>query len=290
MDTGAPLRRVQISAFGNTPDARGTRVTSTDDQGRYELRELVGRPLHHQRQPRPASCRCSTASAGRVERGTPVEVADGQVVDKVTIALPRGGVITGRISDDIGEPIAAVQVQAFRYGFMPGGRRPMPVPQGGGQTDDTGAFRLYGLPPGDYYVSARPSGIAADAATPGASPPATATRGSPRPTTRARRASPTPNASRSASGRRSPASASASRRRALSRISGRVIGWPSTRGMGFISATPDEGIDDGRDDAAGADPARGRLRDARRAAWTLRAARPAARPARRRGARRHDRP
>ena len=41
MDTGAPLRRVHISAFGNTPDARGQRATSTDDQGRYELRELI---------------------------------------------------------------------------------------------------------------------------------------------------------------------------------------------------------------------------------------------------------
>ena len=40
MDTGAPLGRVQIRAFGNTPDARGGRATSTDDQGRFELREL----------------------------------------------------------------------------------------------------------------------------------------------------------------------------------------------------------------------------------------------------------
>ena len=41
LDTGTPLRRAQIRALGNTPDARGTRVTSTDDQGRFELRELV---------------------------------------------------------------------------------------------------------------------------------------------------------------------------------------------------------------------------------------------------------
>ena len=88
------------------------------------------------------------------ERGTPVEVADGQIVEKVTIALPRGGVITGRISDDVGDPVAGVQVQVLRYGFTPGGRRLMPVARGD-RTDDTGAFRVYGLPPGDYYVSAK---------------------------------------------------------------------------------------------------------------------------------------
>ena len=41
MDTGAPLRRVQIRASGSTPNAGGTRVTSTDEQGRFELRELA---------------------------------------------------------------------------------------------------------------------------------------------------------------------------------------------------------------------------------------------------------
>ena len=34
----------------------------------------------------------------------------------------------------------------------------MPVAQGD-RSDDTGAFRVYGLPPGDYYVSARSDGM-----------------------------------------------------------------------------------------------------------------------------------
>lgn len=238
MDTGAPLRRVQISAFGNTPDARGTRVTSTDDQGRYELRELVaGRYTINASKAGFVSLQYGQRRP--VERGTPVEVADGQVVDKVTLALPRGGVITGRISDDIGEPIAAVQVQAFRYGFLPGGRRPMPVPQGGGQTDDTGAFRLYGLPPGDYFVSARPSGfsqlnarLATGDSDQGFAP--TYYPGTPSITDAQQVAIGVGQEVDGISFGLTPTR--------LSRISGRVIGWPSTRGMGFISATPDEGI------------------------------------------------
>ena len=238
MDTGAPLRRVQISAFGNTPDARGTRVTSTDDQGRYELRELVaGRYTINASKAGFVSLQYGQRRP--VERGTPVEVADGQVVDKVTIALPRGGVITGRISDDIGEPIADVHVQAFRYGFLSGGRRPMPAPQGGGQTDDTGAFRLYGLPPGDYFVSARPNGfsqlnarLATGDSDQGFAP--TYYPGTPSITDAQQIAL--------GVGQEVDGISFALTPTRLSRISGRVIGWPSTRGMGFISATPDEGV------------------------------------------------
>ena len=128
LDTGTPLRRAQIRAFGNTPDARGTRVTSTDDQGRFELRELVaGRYAVHAHKAGFVSLQYGQRRPN--ERGTPVEVADGQVVEKVTIALPRGGVIAGRISDDVGDPIAGVQVQVLRYGFGPGGAAPMPVAQ-----------------------------------------------------------------------------------------------------------------------------------------------------------------
>jgi hypothetical protein len=47
-------------------------------------------------------------------------------------------------------------VNAMRYQFMAGSRRLVPGGGEGGndRTDDQGYFRLYGLPPGDYYISA----------------------------------------------------------------------------------------------------------------------------------------
>ena len=134
MDTGAPLGRVQIRAFGNTPDARGGRATSTDDQGRFELRELsAGRYSVTAMKAGFVSLQYGQRSPN--ERGTPVEVADGQTVEKVTIALPRGAVITGRISDDAGEPAAGVPRAGAALDVHPGGRRPMPV-AASDQTDD----------------------------------------------------------------------------------------------------------------------------------------------------------
>src|SRR5207249_3132056 len=62
-------------------------------------------------------------------------------------------VIRGRVVDEFGEPVAMARVQVMRYQAFQGLRRLMPVGIGD-QTDDTGAYRLYGLSPGDYYVSA----------------------------------------------------------------------------------------------------------------------------------------
>ena len=90
------------------------------------------------------------------ESGTPIELGDGQTVDKITIALPRGSVLGGRVTDEFGEPVANASVSAWRYAFAGGARRMVPA-QGANAsdtTDDQGQFRLFGLPPGEYYISA----------------------------------------------------------------------------------------------------------------------------------------
>ena len=60
--------------------------------------------------------------------------------------------ITGQILDEDAEPIARAAVSVMRYQYQNGERRL--VPAGSDQTDDRGMYRVYGLPPGDYYVSA----------------------------------------------------------------------------------------------------------------------------------------
>jgi hypothetical protein len=132
-----------------------SRLATTDAQGRFEIREL------------PAGRYSMTASKGGfvtlqygqrrpTESGTPIELGDGQTLDKLLIGLPRGSVISGRITDEFGEPMANASVVAMRYGYQAGVRRLLPA--GGGNsrdsTDDQGQYRLFGLPPGDYFVSA----------------------------------------------------------------------------------------------------------------------------------------
>ncbi|MGD9902365.1 MAG: carboxypeptidase regulatory-like domain-containing protein [Vicinamibacterales bacterium] len=238
MDTGAPLRRVQIRASSATADVRDARVTTTDDQGRFELRELAaGRYAifatragfvglqYGQRRPN--------------ERGTPVEVGDGQTVERVTIALPRGGVVAGRVTDEAGEPAAGVRVQVLRYIFAPGGRRLLPAGRDD-FTDDQGSYRIYGLPPGDYFVSAAsgPSAammpnarLATGDSDQGFAP--TYYPGSPSPSDAERVTVAVGQEVNGISFGLTPTR--------LSRISGRVIGWPPTAGGGFVMVTPEDG-------------------------------------------------
>ncbi len=91
------------------------------------------------------------------EATTPLIVAANQIIDQVVIALPRAAAISGRVVNHGGKPIAMAIVMAQEA--MPGDRlRPA---QGfssalGDRTDDTGSFRIFGLRPGAYVVTAQP--------------------------------------------------------------------------------------------------------------------------------------
>ena len=82
----------------------------------------------------------------------PITLARGQRVT-ADVPLSRGGVITGRVSDDTGEPLAGLRVRVYRARMAKGYRRLEDV-GAADYTDDTGAYRIFGLPPGDYYVAA----------------------------------------------------------------------------------------------------------------------------------------
>jgi hypothetical protein len=136
-------------------EGRGGGVTSTDNEGRYEIKELTaGR--YNVTASKGGFVQGSFGQRRPGEPGTPIDLADGQSADKVNFTLSRGSVISGRIVDDGGDPVAGTMVSALRFAFVAGSRRLVPGTGEGGsdRTDDQGAFRLYGLPPGDYYVSA----------------------------------------------------------------------------------------------------------------------------------------
>lgn len=160
-ESGSPIRRAQVRA--TSAEARAGRLATTDAQGRFELRDL------------PAGRWTLTASkAGLVtlqygqrrplEAGRALEIRDGETLERADIVLPRGSAITGHVFDEFGDPIANARVQVLRYQMQQGVRRLVPV-GGGDQTDDTGAYRLFGLAPGEYFVSATlRSGPGADSA------------------------------------------------------------------------------------------------------------------------------
>jgi protocatechuate 3,4-dioxygenase beta subunit len=85
------------------------------------------------------------------DMGQSISVTEGQTFDKAVVRLPRGAVISGRVTDESSEPLARVQVYTVFY--PPGSTRGQRTGFGA-QTDDLGQFRLYGLAAGDYIVAA----------------------------------------------------------------------------------------------------------------------------------------
>ena len=152
-DSGRPIKRARVSISGG---GRGGRSATTDDQGRYRVDQLAA-----------GNYTISASKSGFVDSvfgqrrplqpGTPVTLADGEASANIDLRLTRGGVITGRIGDEDGEPLSRALITVQRYQYRGGEKQLQPV--GGDQTDDRGQYRIFGLPPGDYYVSASTTGL-----------------------------------------------------------------------------------------------------------------------------------
>lgn len=147
-DTERPLRRAQIRA--TALDGTEPRTSTTNSQGVYELRDL------------PAGCYRVTASRSGYlpidygqrrpnEIAAPVEVSDGSVADGVDFHMPRGGVISGRVTDETGDVVAGIEVWPMQRRYYRGRRRLVRAGDSV-RTDDTGLYRLVRLNPGEYIV------------------------------------------------------------------------------------------------------------------------------------------
>ncbi len=163
-ETGKPLRGALVQIVdlrAANPATRQGRWVTTDADGRWELRALA-----------PGRYTVSASKSGYLkleygqkrpfERGKILELATGQSLETIDMALPRAGAITGRIFDEFGDPVAAAFVRVMRHRYVDGRRQLIPLVEGlevltsggGDITDDLGQFRIHGLTPGEYYVAA----------------------------------------------------------------------------------------------------------------------------------------
>lgn len=148
LDTGKPLKRARV--FINAAESGG-RGMLTDDNGIYEFADLpAGRYTINAS--KSGYVQLSFGQRRPLQAGTPLQLLSGQQLRNIDFALPRGGVISGRVSDETGDVMPGVAVQVLRYQYQQGSRQLSPAGQG--QTDDRGVYRVWGLNPGEYYVSA----------------------------------------------------------------------------------------------------------------------------------------
>jgi hypothetical protein len=157
---GRPLRRVTVQLNATATGPSSPRMTTTDDQGRFIFTMLPAGNYSALRATKPGYV-ATTFGEKRVGGiGIPITIAEGQRMN-VALKMLKGGVITGTIVDDAGNPSQFVQVQASPIRMVNGVRQATMGGGGYGSTDDRGIYRMFGLAPGDYVVVASPRFVTA---------------------------------------------------------------------------------------------------------------------------------
>jgi uncharacterized protein (DUF2141 family) len=156
--TGEPLRKVEVqlaSHDGGRPEGDETSfsVTTLED-GKFAFAQLPpGRYAVGVR--KNGFTRQGSGWTNAVTPQLPsVQIGRGQSITGMTIRMLPHGVITGRVLDEDGDPVQRIAVSAYRYTYQ-GGRKALSNISSGA-TNDLGEYRIYGLTPGTYYLSAVP--------------------------------------------------------------------------------------------------------------------------------------
>lgn len=142
--------RVREATVTLASPGTGGWVATTDDEGRFDFRGLPAGKFTI-RVTKGTFVATTFPLFAREALGT--ELKDGQQLDRGDLRLPRGGVIAGRVADEHGDAAIGAGVQAWRVDYTSPGSRRL-VTGGFAETNDLGDFRVYGLRPGTYYVSA----------------------------------------------------------------------------------------------------------------------------------------
>jgi hypothetical protein len=154
--TGEPVRKAQVMLRRAEPRPQAPLIATTDAGGRYILVNVeAGRYMLTA--DRNGFVRADSGGRGTARSAATISVSAGEQLKGMNLKLTPHGVITGRVLDEDGEPVVNANIQALRYEFVRGKRRL--VPGGGVTTNDLGEYRIFGLAPGRYYLSARRFGI-----------------------------------------------------------------------------------------------------------------------------------
>jgi hypothetical protein len=149
-ESGQPFAGVQVAIRamnGSVP----ARTSITDSDGNFRLNGLP---------PALYIISASTPAYVTEPRDPNLPPVHNRLGDSVKLQLIRGGVITGTVTNAAGEPMAAVAVRAWMVRDGQGRVAKMPYVFFQEQTtDDRGIYRIFGLLPGTYVVSAGGAGF-----------------------------------------------------------------------------------------------------------------------------------
>ena len=151
---GSPLRKATVTLRRSDGDRRQSgppQTASTGDGGVFLFNKVApGRyRIHLERNGfvgQDYGARRARAT------GQEVRVENGQRVTGLQAKLQAHGVVSGVVRDEDGDAMPTVRVQVFRWGHVQGRRQLMPMDSA--MSDDRGQYRIYGVAPGKYVITA----------------------------------------------------------------------------------------------------------------------------------------
>ena len=143
------LKKVLVQVIAEDQKQGGNYTASTDAEGHFHIENVV-----------PGRYRLFLEKTGFVgvnARGLQSEinvvaVQPGQSLDDLLLRLLPTAIISGRVTDEDGDPMSGVRVIAQKK--KPG--KAMREGAASGATNDLGEYRLTGLFPGQYWIAAMP--------------------------------------------------------------------------------------------------------------------------------------
>jgi hypothetical protein len=154
--TGEPLKKAslnlqRIDMTRDMVSVPANYTTSTDASGKFGMKDLE--PGKYQlRVTRNGFVATSYGARGPNRPGTTLSLNRGQNLKDVIFRLTPHGVVMGRVLDEDGDPVPYVRVQLMTYRYQQGKKQLSLA--GGGSTDDLGDYRIFGVAPGKYFLSA----------------------------------------------------------------------------------------------------------------------------------------
>lgn len=149
---GAPLKGATVW-LGSDESHERTIATTTAADGHFELRNVPAG--HYTLTVRRNGYVDAHYSQKKLDDpGSTLTLRPGQKLVDLVFKLGQTGVITGRVFDEDGEPMQGIHVNAVREVYINGKMRLQSADER--ESNDLGEFRLFGLLPGRYLISAEP--------------------------------------------------------------------------------------------------------------------------------------
>ena len=145
-----PLKKASITLVAENQEEGGNYTVTTDSEGHFSIDNV-----------RPGRYRMLLERTGYTEvnerhhkfDGRTLSLSPGQQLNDVHLTMLMTATFLGRVVDEDGDPLPAVEVTAMRKSY---GRTQWEAVSAE-RTNDLGEFRIPGLFPGRYYLSASPA-------------------------------------------------------------------------------------------------------------------------------------